>query len=231
MNVFLNNPRFMVIKFPLLSIVTFVLLLLLAMQVYPGGTDKDPNTVGYIFSENYISDLGRTVTTSGASNLLSFSFFILAFAIMACAFFLYFYGTYSFYKKKYALTGNMYKLGTFFGMCSSLCFIGVALTPANVNLKDHIMFAEWLFRFFFGSSLLYAIVYYKKDKSSNLLSLAHLLIAIGTLVYILLSDFNYNSVLFANEFKAEVISQKLIVGFLLTGITLIGYCNRRNIKQ
>jgi len=59
MNVFLNNPRFMVIKFPLLSIVTFVLLLLLAMQVFPGGTEKDPNTVGYIFSEkskNYVID-------------------------------------------------------------------------------------------------------------------------------------------------------------------------------
>ena len=61
MNVFLNNPRFTVIKLPLLSIVAFVLLLLLAMQVFPGGTEKDPNTVGYIFSENYISDLGRTV--------------------------------------------------------------------------------------------------------------------------------------------------------------------------
>tara|TARA_B100002003_G_scaffold57366_2_gene52838 strand:- start:2217 stop:2936 length:720 start_codon:yes stop_codon:yes gene_type:complete len=227
----LNNHKFTIIQFPIFAIGAFVLLLALAMQIYPGGTVERTETVGYLFTENYISDLGRTVSHSGVENTLSFFIFLFAFAIMTCAFFTYFYGNYTFFKKKYSPQGNMFKLGTFFGMCTSLCFLGVALTPADINLKDHVFFAEYLFRFLFGGAFLLALSYFKMDRLTQWLGLGYLLIAIATGVYILLSDFELNAVLFSNEHLAEVITQKLITGTLIFGFLLVGYFNFRNLKQ
>ena len=231
MKYYLHNPKCTIFQFPLIAIGVFVLLLVFAIQLYPGGTVEKSDTVGYIFSENFISDLGRTVTHSGNGNLLSFINFMIAFGILTFAFFTYFYGNYTFFKKKYSPPGNMFKLGTFFGLCTSLCLLGIALTPADINLKDHIIFAEFLFRFLFGSTLLLAISFYKMDSSTQRLSLGYLLIALATGVYILLSDFELNSVLFSNDHLAEVITQKLITGCLILGFLFIGYFNFQNIKE
>ena len=227
----LNNPKFTIIQFPIFAIVAFVLLLALAMQIYPGGTVERTETVGYLFTENYISDLGRTVSHSGVENTLSFFIFLFAFAIMTCAFFTYFYGNYTFFKKKYSPQGNMFKLGTFFGMCTSLCFLGVALTPADIYLKDHVLFAEYLFRFLFGSSLLLFLSFYKMDQSTRLLSFGYLLLSIATGMYIGLSDFELNSVLFSNNHLAEVITQKIITMTLLSGFIILGTFNNRILKE
>ncbi len=111
------------------------------------------------------------------------------------------------------------------------CFLGVALTPADINLKDHVFFAEYLFRFLFGGAFLLALSYFKMDRLTQWLGLGYLLIAIATGVYILLSDFELNAVLFSNEHLAEVITQKLITGTLIFGFLLVGYFNFRNLKQ
>ncbi len=231
MKYYLHNPKFTIFQFPLIAIGVFVLLLALAIQIYPGGTVERTDTTEYIFTENFISDLGRTVTHSGIANLFSFIIFLIAFSILTFAFFAYFYGNYIFFKNKYTPSGNMFKLGTFFGMCTSLCLLGVALTPANINLKDHIIFAEFLFRFLFGSTVLLALSFYKMDSSTKRLSIGYLLIAIATGMYILLSDFELNSVLFSNDHLAEVITQKSITGCLIFGFLFIGYFNSQVIKE
>lgn len=43
----------------------------LAVQWYAGGSPLDPQVPGYSFSGNYLSDLGRNVAWSGASNQAS----------------------------------------------------------------------------------------------------------------------------------------------------------------
>jgi len=231
MKIFINNPKFTLIQFPMIAIVVFVSLLLIGSQLYSGGTEVNSETVGYIFTENYISDLGRTTTHSGESNLFSLLIFIIVFSIMTFSLFTYFYGNYSFFKNKFHTGGNMFKLGTFFGMCFSLCFLGIALTPADINLKDHILFAEFLFRFLFGSSILLFLSFYKMHPSTRLLSFGYLLIAAATGTYIALSDFELNSMLFSNNYLAEVITQKLITISLLSGFVLVGTINNRILKE
>ena len=231
MKIFINNPKFTLIQFPLIAIIVFVSFLTIASQLYSGGTEVNPETVGYIFTENYISDLGRITTHSGESNLYPFLIFIMVFTVMTFSLFTYFYGNYSFFKNKFDFGGNMFKLGTFFGMCFSLCFLGISLTPADINLKDHILFAEYLFRFLFGSSLLLFLSFYKMDQSTRLLSFGYLLLTIATGMYIGLSDFELNSVLFSNNHLAEVITQKLITMTLLTGFIILGTFNNRILKE
>ena len=49
----------------------FVISVCIAMLLYPGGNIHDPNQVGYVFTHNFLSELGRYVTNSGDINFFS----------------------------------------------------------------------------------------------------------------------------------------------------------------
>jgi hypothetical membrane protein len=67
-----------------------VVLIVIAISLYPGGTRRDVRTTGYSFSQNFLSDLGMTVTHGGQSNrvgagVFTASFGLLALSIVGCA--------------------------------------------------------------------------------------------------------------------------------------------------
>ena len=47
------------IDMPRISIMLFIFLNILAMITYSGTTLKDPSSIGYSFTNNFLSDLGR----------------------------------------------------------------------------------------------------------------------------------------------------------------------------
>ena len=53
----------------------FLFLNITSMLLYPGSTFRDHLTLGYSFTENFLSDLGRTLTFSGEINFLSSQLF------------------------------------------------------------------------------------------------------------------------------------------------------------
>jgi hypothetical protein len=69
------------------------------------------------------------------------------------------------------------------------------------------------------------------DQSTRLLSFGYLLLTIATGMYIGLSDFELNSVLFSNNHLAEVITQKIITMTLLSGFIILGTFNNRILKE
>ena len=54
----------------LASVAVFLVLFVLAVRAYPGGTDWDRATVGHQFWANYLCDLTRGVALNGAANPL-----------------------------------------------------------------------------------------------------------------------------------------------------------------
>lgn len=70
--------------------ILFVLLTAVAMFCFPGGVVGDPSRQGYAFFANFFSDLGRTRTLSGQSNLASMVLFIIAIVLLATALALFF---------------------------------------------------------------------------------------------------------------------------------------------
>ena len=58
-----GNPW--LIKLPRLILGIFVVLNIIAMLSYPGGTFLDDATTGYSFTRNFLSDLGRTLSYDG----------------------------------------------------------------------------------------------------------------------------------------------------------------------
>jgi hypothetical protein len=127
--------------------VQFVVLTIVAMLIYPGGSTTDPTTPGYSFFENFLSELGLTETQAGQPNTTSAVLFVTALSLAGAGLVLFFVAFPQFFlhdRPGKILSG----LGSFFGIASGLCFIGIALTPANLLLDAHVWFVMQAFRLF-----------------------------------------------------------------------------------
>lgn len=130
----------------------FVVLTLVAMLAYPGGTVTDPTTVGYSFFRNFFSDLGRTVNPLGTPNTVSAILFAIALALAGLALALFFAVMPSFlWRSRAARVPGLF--GSLCGILSGLSFVGVACTPANLLLPVHKTFVQVAFLCFFAAVL------------------------------------------------------------------------------
>ena len=156
----------MVFGFVLWGCGLFVLLTMLAMFFYPGGTFSNSASPGYSFFENFFSDLGMSVSHSGQSNFVSRIMF--AFALTLAGFGLIFFFVVFpqfFYADKVARL--LSAIGSIFGITSGISFIGVAFTPHDLYLSAHTDFVLWAFRLFPLAVLCYTFAMYRSDYGSR----------------------------------------------------------------
>ena len=109
------------------TMILFVILNIIAMIMYPGGTLHNPDSNHYIFTENFFSDLGITVSHSGQNNIISCLLFNFSLIVCGITFIMLFYSVRNIFKNKILI-----RIATFFGICGGLSYIGVALTPSNL---------------------------------------------------------------------------------------------------
>ncbi len=226
-----ENSKFMMTKLPLIGMASFLLFLFLSISSYPGGTIKNSAYVGYSYSENYLSDLGRTKTPAGADNTQSMLLFIAALAAISFSMAGFFYGNYSFFNRSFPKKGKGLTIGSFLFILSFAFLLGVGLTPANTMLTPHIFFAKWYFRIIFIAALCYTPAFYKLSKQTFFHAVGYGIIALSTGSYILFSDLKLGRHLFADMYVPDVISQKLIVVSLILGTGLVGFFNSRLLKN
>jgi hypothetical membrane protein len=134
--------------------VQFVVLTLVAMFVYPGGTVADPAARGYAFFRNFFSDLGRTRVPLGTPNTVSALLFFFALALAGLGLVLFFVAMPGFFRHSRparVLSGA----GSILGMVAGLSFVGVACTPANLSPGPHRFFVQVAFLSFFAAVLFY----------------------------------------------------------------------------
>ena len=112
------------------------MLIGIAIVLYPGGTRRDSRTTGYSFSQNFLSDLGMTVTHGGQANdvgagMFTASFGLLAFSIVGCAIgFVRFHST-ARQARYLAAAGGIGVLVVGAGL------FGAAVSPADVSPTFH----------------------------------------------------------------------------------------------
>jgi hypothetical protein len=121
--------------------ILFFVLTIIAMRLYPGGTATNPHTQGYSFFFNFFSDLGRSVTPAGQSNLSSRVLFTLALSMGALGVALFFVALTQFFPDK-GLAQRLSHLGAICSLITCICFIGVALVPMNISGQVHYMFLD-----------------------------------------------------------------------------------------
>ena len=208
----MNVKYFFMIIFPRLSLIFFLSCISIGMYLYPGSTYHNYETIGYLFSENFLSDLGRTITHGGHNNFHSSILFNTSLIFGGITYIIF-----------YVLIQELFnlnlvsRLGSLFGVAGGLCMIGVALTPSDLFFNPHILFNMWLFRFFLLSTLCYTWLMYKHKKINNYYLSGNFVFIIFLLIYILILMYgpsphdSYYALIF------QTISQKIILlNFILS---------------
>ncbi len=121
--------------------IQFFILTIIAMFLFPGGTHADPTSVGYNFSQNFFSDLGGTVTPSGAANTPSAVLFFIALAVVGISFVPFLIALPNLFTKS-RLARYLSILGSVIGSYSAICYVGIAFTPWNLAIEGHIFFVQ-----------------------------------------------------------------------------------------
>ena len=204
------------IELPRLVLGIFVILNIIAMLSYPGGTFLDDATVGYSFTRNFLSDLGRTLSYPGEVNFLSAQLFNMS-LILAGVIFAGFY----LHVRKVFSADNLRTLaliGSFFGVLGGFSLAGVGLTPADIYLDLHIICATWLFRFFFVASLCYSMVIFRHSQFENKYSMGYLVFTFSILLYIIISELGPSPKEVPWALTLQAVSQKMILLILMSAI-------------
>ena len=211
-----NGFSLWLIELPRLVLVFFIILNIIAMLSYPGGTYIDHTTIGYSFTRNFLSDLGRTFSFSEEVNFLSaqlFNMSLITAGMIFVSFYLHVRKVFSAYNLR-----NLAFIGSFFGVLGGFSLAGVGLTPADLYLDLHIICATWLFRFFFVASLCYSMVIFRHSKFENKYAMGYLVFTFSILLYIIIVELGPDPKINQLALSIQVISQKLILFIFMAAI-------------
>ena len=89
----MNYNRLFIVHVPRYGVLLYLALTAISILLYEGGTINDPDTVGYSFTRNFFSDLGKFTPR----NFLSMIFFAGSLCVTGITFNFYFYNFMKYY--------------------------------------------------------------------------------------------------------------------------------------
>ena len=205
-----NANNFFLFSLPKFTLIAFPIFLVSAMFLYPGGTIFDDQRLTYSFTENYLSDSGRTENFRGEPNFFASTLFCYGLSLAGLTFIAFFYSIVSFFQES-KRSGQLAILGAFIGILGSLCMIGVGFTPVDLYRTAHIFCANWLFRLFFVSSLCFSLAIYTHPTIPNKISGGYLVFSLLILSYVLIDELAPNASTSISILQLKVVAQKLII--------------------
>ena len=223
----INNYHFL-ITIPRIGLIAFVFLNLFAMFLYSGGILNDPTTPSYLFLYNFLSDLGRLYSHSGNINFHSSLFFNLSLIIAGIVFIIFYFLLLNIFNNNKKIN-LLSKAGSGFGILGGFCLIGVALTPSDLYLDLHKIFANWLFRLLFICSIIYSLVLRYDNKFSTRYSIGYIIFSLSIGLYVLVSELGPNPNFSHSALLFQVVSQKIIL-FIFIGTVYTQTVGIENIK-
>lgn len=169
--------------FTIYAAIQFLLLTVIAMWLYPGGTAVDPTTAGYDFFRNFFSDLGLQHSHSGVYQPLTAGLFFVALSTAGVALILFSVAFRAFFLA--SALGRWLGYGAIFsGVVSGLGYLLVALTPADLRPEGHMFGVYVAFLAFPLSAAAYALNIYRQPRFPN--RYGHILLAFTALLLIYL---------------------------------------------
>ncbi|NHK31093.1 MAG: DUF998 domain-containing protein [Asgard group archaeon] len=111
---------------------------IIASFFYTGGNHIDPNSPGYSFMWNYVSDLGRTNSLSGELNLVSRIIFTITLSLVGLSAVIYSIVFTEFFKEKKLSSIRIVALIS--GISYGLCYVIIGYLPLDVLYTPHTTF-------------------------------------------------------------------------------------------
>ncbi len=194
----------------------------IAMIFYPGGTFIDSGTVGYMWWNNFFSDLGATITQSGDTNQIAFILFTFSVIASGISFFTVFLVLPTLYSdsKKSKWTSI---LGTVFGLLTGFLLIAITFFPEDLNFTLHQQVAAFMYLGMMFTFALYAIATLWNKNYSIKYVLIYLAIAIELFIFIYIVLFLQPDPYTPDGLLLYVLGQKLIHYTLWIGFSLALY--------
>ncbi len=159
----LENWKEKAFFFDILGCTVYVILIFLAMVFYPGGTPTNPNTRGYTFWENWLSDLGLIKSHSGENNIVSMVLFTAALTFWGIFLIPFFIALRSLFTEG-KLEKILSTIGSMLGVIAAIGLIGIAYTPADILGLLHITFVYIAYLSLFILGVIYSIVLFKSKR-------------------------------------------------------------------
>ena len=202
----------------------FILLTMVAMLFYAGGTNNDPTVARYQFFHNFFSDLGMTVAHNGEANTFSFLLFSLALSLAGLSLIVFFLLMPRYFQSD-RLGLALSRLGAFFGILAGLCFIGVAFTPANLLLAAHVNFVYGAFGSYFIATLFFLAAMLKVPAfvARYLIVLVVFAVILGGYVWLLFYG--------PGELTIQVTGQKIVAYAAIITVFIMAYGARQKQQQ
>jgi len=133
----------------------FIVLTILAMLVYPGGTLHEPDLEQYSFLYNFFSDLGRTVTFDRTSNWLTHLIFKTTLTVGGICLIVFFVALPQLFTRPSSKVLAL--LTMVFGVLAGGSYIGIGQVPWNVNYWGHRLYVRVGFLAFLAMTFFYTL--------------------------------------------------------------------------
>ena len=179
------------------------------MVVYPGGTIHDPGQEGYSFAYNYFSDLGRTRTFDGSSNILTHLIFKTALSIGGICLMLFFTALPALFKQP--LAKFLAVITTVFGIMAGISYIGIANIPWNVDYWGHRVFVRFGFLAFLAMTFFYTLAILIEKQYPNRYAFAMTVFALILGIQITIMFFAPRAWRSNDALFLQAVAQKIVV--------------------
>ncbi len=212
----------------MVALSAFIVLTTVAMVMYRGGNEFDKTAVSYVFTQNFFSDLGMSVSYFGEPKLLVMVLFMLALGGVGLALIGYSVASPYLFRKT-AVTHLLARTGSLFGIVSGLSYIGVAATPSNLYLPAHKLFVFMAFVGFALTAVFYTLAILLTKAYPNRFAYAYSFFAAALFFYVWF-------ILYGPSFRSpegaelQVIGQKLIVYTSIFSMMIQTYGAQQQLK-
>jgi hypothetical membrane protein len=192
------------------AVLWFVVCTGAAMLFYPGGTRIDRSTVGYSFTRNAFSDLGRTVARNGEPNPASATLFMLGLTSGGLGLAAFFVALFPLVAHRSRAAGAVGAVACVAGVITGAACVAVAWTPANRLPFEHVMAHNWAIRSFLVASALLGLVTARSTIFSFRAAAGWWMFGVLLLAFILIGLFGPSRRTEAG-LVVQVVAQKVIV--------------------
>jgi len=217
----------------------YVIAVVIAMLLYPGGNHIELDQIGYSLHKNFLSELGFHKTMSGDLNFFSSFFWNTAMymILLQGVSFLFIPKLFSENKVSFIFAC----LGTLFMFPACIFFVGVALTPGDIYFEAHIFTTTAAFNLYTLAILFYVFAFIFSSLSNFYASSGILLfIAVGIYSYYLgdfqpidaLNDRERFLQVYTMDFLIfNVVLQKVMISLMIVTVFIFTFGINKLIKK
>jgi hypothetical protein len=135
----------------------FVVLTFVAMLTYAGGSVDNHAARGYSFTHSFLSNLGMITALSGKPNWVSAALFFISLSLAGICLVIFFIIFPRIFQSS-LIQRVLCLIGSILGVLAGICFVGIAIAPADIARPAHVQFVMRAFQLFPLAVLFYTPV-------------------------------------------------------------------------